>query len=337
MIDKLLVLATVVLPALGMMVPTSVQGDGFALQTVGESETNHIFTVATSPPVPGFRVEIEGVGLATTNAVGVAVFELDVSTAEIRERIRALDNEIMMDDDSRYRFNTFQRFRRTGVTATFNVDYPVEFSFADRNGEKVAPERVDSLVIRSSVGQVMEVPPDEPIWLHGTRVLSNNIPKVIYWTVQSVVLDGASVVNRSAYRITPAEERLLPISLLIYDLDLNVRSWLFRRPIAGEVVLTHPDGETTHHSLENGTLHLTGLPRGEYSTNVNGGGLGVAGPVVLSRNQSVDLVFYTWFELVLVATAAILFLVLPVVIGLRARRRSADQSPRTKLRASRSP
>ena len=336
MIDKLLAIATFVLPTLGIMIPTPVHGDGLALQADSEAVTNHVFTVATSPPVPGFRVEIEGVGVATTNAIGTAVFELDMSTAEIRERIRALDSEIMMDDESRYRFNTFQRFRRTGVTATFNVDYPVEFSFTDRNRNEIPPERIESLVVKSSIGQVMEVPPGEAIWLHGTRVLSNNIPKVIYWTVQSVMLDGASVVNRSAYRITPALERLLPVRLLIYDLDLNVRSWLFRHPITGEVVLTHPGGETTHHSLENGTLHLTGLPRGEYSVNVNGGGLGVAGPIVLSRNQSVDLVFYTWTELVVVATAAILFLILPVVIGLRVRRRPTDQLPGTKLGASRS-
>ena len=336
MIDKLLTVALVALPALGVMTAAPDYGAGFALQTTTQNEANRVFTVATSPPIPGFRVEIEGVGVATTNANGSAVFEIDMPVDEVRRRIRALDGEIMTADGSRFRFNTFQRFRRTGVTATFNVDYLVEFSFTDRNDDRISPERVESLVVRSSIGEVLEMSAGEKVWLHGTRVLSNNIPREIYWTVQSVLLDGASVVNRSEHRITPAEERILPISLLIFDLDLSVRSWLFRRPITGDVVLTHPDGEETRHSLEDGTLHLPNLPRGNYSTNVDGGGFGISGPIVLSRNQSVELIFYTWAELIVVAAAALLFLTVPLVVGIRDRRGSADRPEMDRFEESRS-
>lgn len=300
----------------------------------GNGPESRTFLVRTSPSVPGFEVAIEGVGTAVTDETGTASFELD-TLDDIRTRISAVTSEIMVDESTRFRFNAFQRFNGEGVTAAFNVDYLSEFAFTDRDGNAVDTDRIQEMALRSSIGEVLSVTGPRALWLHGTRVLSNNVPRAIYWTVQSVTIDGTSVVNRSEYRITPSEQSHLDIELLMFDLQVVVQSRLLGSNAGNEIVLEHPDGATSRHDLEAGRATIRSLPRGEYSITTSGFGIGISRPVALSRDQEVRLHFFPWLEVAAAAAVIMALLILPVRLG--ARRRASRSEPTTEAAATQSP
>lgn len=281
------------------------------------------FVIRTSPPVVGFALGIDDQVVAT-DANGEATFML-ATRENIRERVKAVDSELLIDAGTRFRFNKFQRFTQGSATATFNVDYLVDFTFRDLAGNSVEPGDIDALVIKASTGQVNEYPAGEPIWLQGMRVLANNVPREIYWTVQDVVMDGASVVNRAQQRLTPAAERSLDVELLIYDLAVRVRSRLLGADQRGSVVLTYPNGAETRHDLRDGEVVIAGVPRGEYEIVAEGNGLSVTRPVLVSRNQPVELWILTWLELLVAAALVVAFFAVPVWLGRRRRRGHGHQ------------
>lgn len=277
------------------------------------------FVVRTSPTLPGFRIAIDG-EVVTTDANGDAHF-MHATRENIRERVEAVDTEMVVDTGVRYRFSKVQRFVGGQATAAFNVDYLVDLDYRDLEGNRVTPTAVENLTIKASTGQVEEFDGDQPMWLQGIRVLANNEPREIYWTVQDVTIDGASVVNRAQQRVVPAVEPRLDIELLIYDLEIAVRSRVFGQAQGGAVILTHPDDHQTSHALVDGTVTVEGLPRGEYRVLVDGSGLAVGQPVVVSRDQSVAMSIWTWQDLALIAAGLLAFLAVPIWIGRRARNR----------------
>jgi hypothetical protein len=89
--------------------------------------------------------------------------------------------------------------------------------------------------------------------------------------------------------------------LLFYRTEVIVKDAFFGFPIGDAVLVTSPDGRVDRFPLaENGTVNLPSLPRGDYSIVVEGPGPGMARPVAISRNQVLDLKFYSWLDIGLV-------------------------------------
>ncbi len=198
------------------------------------------------------------------------------------------------------------------VDAGFDVSYLVSATLIDRDSEPIDWGRASSMTVLSSVG-LRQTMGSAPVWLHGVRVVRGTEgleEKHVRYAVESVVLDGANIVNRGQQRFFPSENQAWDVQLSLYTAHFKVRDALFGFPLGSAVELRYPDGHTERHKLgANGELTLTSLPRGEYQVKVDGPGMSFTRPVALSRDQDVKLEMISYLDLSL---AALLFVVLVV-------------------------
>jgi hypothetical protein len=93
------------------------------------------------------------------------------------------------------------------------------------------------------------------------------------------------------------------------------------------VDVVYPDGDSRRFSLDDkGRLTLPTLPRGNYTVTAVGPGPVMTRPLALSRDQEVDLTFYSWLDI-----GAVVAVLLVAVLGfplLGRRRRRAGRAAR---------
>ena len=279
--------------------------------------------VETIPPIPGVRVELDGI-VATTDDDGRIVFP-DAETKQAGRRVQVLDTELLSDDgQTRYRFlRTYGR--SSPIRLAWNTDQKVSFEFETVNGVSIGPDELTSLHLKSSVGAILDdVPMNEPVWLHGSRVVTRRTgpeESAILWSVDRVMVGDSNVVNRSQTRFEPLVTPHVQVPVLFFDAHFTTRDAFFGFPAGTALLLTHPDGRETRHPFVDGELTLTALPRGEYVTVVEGPGLHLERPVALTRNQDVELKLFSWLDVGLVGLVLVTFLTVPLLIGTRRRRR----------------
>ena len=298
----------------------------------------HRLVVQTIPPIEGIPVKLEGTkvktgrrGRAIVNHAGSGPLEkrLTVKRARPTPRVRTRFARWYGDPD---------RHNVKHLTAALDVDYNVGFTFVDRQGNAVDPADITSMVLRSSVGNIIELDHEaltKRHWLHGTRVVSRRegpFAKEILYSVERVVVDGSSVVNRAQQRFTPQDTRNFEISLLYFTATFRATDALFGHATGTGIRLERPDGVVEEYSFDaNGELVLAGLARGDYVVQVVGPGPAFERPVTLTRDQEVSLDVLSWLDL----SAAALVLGLAVsgllVIGrphlVRRRSRSRSAAP----------
>ena len=93
------------------------------------------------------------------------------------------------------------------------------------------------------------------------------------------------------------------------------------------LLMKFPAGDVARIHL-NDIAELEQLARGKYITSIERPGFRLDQPVSITRNQDVVLKLYTWVDLSVVIVAGVLFLVIPFVIGVKARRRSVSSRGR---------
>lgn len=283
----------------------------------------HAITIGTVPPVAGFPVILEGV-TSITDAAGKAHF---TTTEEgLSEHISL--NEATLTVDGRQVKVAASRvyYGANGDAARLALDlsYQVKFDFSSMNGEAVDDSVIDSVTVKSVTGAVEKLPAHQVNWLQGSRVvpLSGGLEvKKLDWTVQNVEYSGSNVVNASQQKFLPADSQDVVVKLLFYRVSLNVRDAFFGFSAGRAVDVVYPDGRAQRFRLDDGgVLTLPALPRGNYTVTAVGPGPAMTRPLALSRDQDVDLKFYSWLDIGALAVIVVLLAAGLPLLGWRRRR-----------------
>jgi hypothetical protein len=300
--------------------------------------------VVTVPPVAGFPVVLDGV-TSVTDAAGRAHFR--ASEEGLTDRI-ALTEAIVPIDGKQVKVTASRAFYGVdGDAARLALDlaYQVGFSFVSMKGDPVDGSVIDTVTVKSVTGAVETVPAHQVTWLQGSRVvpLHGGLEvKELGWTVQRVEYSGSNVVNVSQQRFLPAEKQDVVVKLLFYRVSVSVHDAIFGFAQTGHMDVVYPDGNSRRFSLDDhGRLTLPTLPRGNYTVTTVGPGPVMTRPLALSRDQDVDLTFYSWLDIgSFGAVILVLALGFPIV-GRRRRRagraaRQASRAPSDPVPAPRS-
>jgi hypothetical protein len=259
-------------------------------------------TIGTVPVVTGFPVTLDGVTRLTD---GNGQVEFDAP-----DREQALDDRITLTDatlpigDQQVRVRA-DRLVRVGddLRLALDLSYLVRFRFAGSDGSPVDSSSIATITVKSSTGEVVELPADQGSWLQGSRVTrigSDLQVKELGWSVQRVEYTGSNVVNASQQRFLPAHLQDVAVQLLSFGARLNVHDALFGFSYGSAVELVYPDGKSRRLPLDAGQLSLPALPRGDYTITVLGGGPRMSRPLTVSRDQDLELAFYSWLDVVAV-------------------------------------
>ncbi len=240
-----------------------------------------------------------------TGADGVAQVQVDQLTLDMRSRIKLLDSDL--DPKTSVKFDRWYGvFPGTKVAATLKVNNLVNFSFVDLDGKAIDPKRISSVKFKSSHGVIHSLQTEDlssPQWFQSSRVVPSQeglLNKELYYTLDSVIIDGANVVNRSQQRFMPSETTAWNIQLLFYPANVRAHDALFGFPIGSAVRLEFPDGEIRRLPLDANAQATTLLPRGVYRVSVEGAGISPTSPLAMTRSQEVTLQVVSYLDLVVI-------------------------------------
>jgi hypothetical protein len=294
-------------------------------------------TVQTVPAMAGIRFSWDGTTL-TTDAAGRAAVTAEHNFAGHTLTVvdRAVDKP-----GRRYLFTRWagqrdpeQGFRTTvtglpqrtnyTVTAGFAVLYPVAATFVDQDARPVDPARISSASLRDDTGGTVQLPSRGTIWLNGIVPVYGadtlHARRATY-SVQSVTVSGANIVDMGRQRYVPSSGRSLVISTKFFDLTVRAHDLLRHASTGRGAVVTFPDGSTRQVPFgADGSGTLRGIPRGVYLVAVPGSGSSLTSRVMLSRDVDVDVPVATRWNILLLAGAALALAGGLVLFGGRQRR-----------------
>jgi hypothetical protein len=296
-------------------------------------------TIQTVPAVAGFPVILDGVA-AVTDGSGAAHFA--APPGGLGERV-TLNEEVVPINGREVRAKAAKLYHESdnGTVAELALDllYRVHFEFSDMAGAPVDASVIDTITVKSVIGEVVDLPAHEDNWLQGSRVvpLQGSLQvKQVYWTVQRVEYSGSNVVNASQQRFQPDQQEAVTIKLLFYRVDVALEDAVFGFAQTGQIDLVYPDGRSRRFSLDDdGRLTLPALPRGDYTITTIGSGPDMSRPLALSRDQVVELNFYSWLDIGLVAAFMLVLAVGLPYLGWRRRRRHGAHEAPTQRRLAR--
>ena len=283
--------------------------------------------IGTEPAVAGFPITLDGQTVATDES-GVARFKT-TNIYTIASRVKLHDRRMKYrGSEAKIVASRLCCIRAGKPRVLLDIYWPVRFSYLDVNGAPVDVNRIHALHLKSSTGELRRIPANKKTWLHGMRVVplaGGMETKKIYWTVQSVEYAGTNVVNSSQQRFQPADIQSVQLKLLFYRTSVKVRDAFFGFGVGRSVLLTYPDQDTVSYPLsERNEVELPSLPRGNYALSVTGPGPKMTRPVAVSRDQTLDLKFYSWLDVGVALAFIGLFGFGTLWVGWR-RRRAARQ------------
>jgi nucleoid-associated protein YgaU len=261
--------------------------------------------VQAVPSLEGLHFQMGGVEY-TTNGEGMV--HIPVSRDELGERPTPVESELAPGVSAR--FSRWFGSEQAGWKAAFDIFYEVGFSFVNLDGEPVDSEAVSEITVESSIGLRQTLVPTEPVWVQGSRVADiggDLVSKDLYYTIESVIVSGADVVNRAQQQFIPSQTQEWIIRLLFYPADVTVRDAIFRLPTGSSVELEYPNGERHEFQLDSaGRVRIPSLPRGDYQVWVHGAGISLARPLALSRPQEVSLELISYLDIGFVALCGVI-------------------------------
>jgi hypothetical protein len=198
------------------------------------------------------------------------------------------------------------------LQAAFQSITKLRYDFVDQARNPVAPSRITSLTLRSDSGQTHTLRGPTEVALTAQRPVQHGgtvVSKEVTYYLQSIVIDGANVVNAGEQRIVPNHTPTATFVVLLRSVRFQVRDMLFGRAMPAGVVLTFPDGRTENLDAgADGDLAVENLARGNYRVAVSAAGYSAPQELALSRGQYVDIRVLSYVDmLVLVAVAALAF------------------------------
>jgi hypothetical protein len=290
-----------------------------AVPAAAVAQSAPTLAIQTSPVVPGATFTLGGQS-ARTGPDGRARMA-PASWVELRAKMKVTPPPGQARLRARFaRWYGLPEFSHTPrrdyvVTAAFDIDYRVSLSFVDLEDDSVDHGKVSSVEMKDATGVIHRFTGEQlkrPVWLWGTRVVSlqsGPFAKTIYYTVQSVTVGGANVVNQAQQRYEPVKDAALQVRLLFYSATFVGRDAVFGFPVGSAVRLRYPDGQRGRYPFDARHEAVVGsLPRGEYDATIEGPGLPVSAPVSITRPQRLTLKIVTWLDLAVVMAAAGAFL-----------------------------
>ena len=278
------------------------------------SQTTEPVTIATVPAVEAFPVTVDGV-TALTDAAGKAHFRAAPVGKALSDHLELTETTLLIA--GRQVKVSADRLYPSAVEPRLALDlaYLVGFRFSARGDSQGEEPQVETIAVKSATGMVAELPAREGGWLQGSRVVATRegpLVQKIAWRVQRVEIAGSNVVNTSQQRFLPALQQTVDVHLLFFALNLQVHDAMFGFPHRGAVELVYPDGQSRSVALPaDGKLVLPDLPRGDYTLTIMGAGPKMPRPVAVSRDQDVELSFYSWLDV-----ATVLGVLLALAVGL---------------------
>ncbi len=273
--------------------------------------------IQTVPPVEGLNMTLDGCE-TQTDVDGIGRLTVDYLREDYREHLTF--NFDPGDKNIRYETGKLYWRRSDFARMAVETDYRINWQFVDPEGIPIQLSEIDSMTIKSSIGAINEFNQDSfasDIWLKGRRVVPGQgelLEKEVYYTVQSVVIDGQNVVNRSQQKFLPSEQQSWEIELLFFPATFQVRDALFGFRQGSAIVLEYPDGSRQRHELDQGETSLL-LPRGDYDISVEGWGLNLSRPLAMTRSQEVNLQLLSYLDLLVIASIAALIVIVPILAG----------------------
>jgi hypothetical protein len=259
---------------------------------VVEPATLHLRTL---PPIPGVLFEFRGHRF-TTGVDGSAIVQLETpaSPEEVPTFVSAPSATGIRIEFGKWWGNA------PDLTAGFDLFYLVSLQFANRLGTAVDPATIDAVTLRSSIGEIINLPRIEPIWVHGMRVVSlagGLEAKDILYGVDDVEIKGANVVNRAQQRFAPRESRAWNVELLFYQTSIELRDLIFGFPISATIRLEYPNGEVLRVQTDSsGVVELPALPRGTYHVTPERVGVTVTQALAMSRDADAHLTVISYLD-----------------------------------------
>lgn len=283
--------------------------------------------ITTAPRIAGLRFSLGGRifvtderGTIAIPADAVAAGPSETQAQSMLRRLRLLRTP--REGGVEYRISRYTAFSsgrgRLIVRATMDTFVPVRFGFTDRSGRPIDPGRLDSMTIKRSDGAVVSLGRKQlsgPVTVQASRVVrlgGRFHSKDLAFRIQSVLIGGNNVVNEAQQAFTPLRTRDVGVELLFYSLRVSARDRIFGYGIGSGIELQYPDGRVERHGFADGhEVLLPSLPRGQYQLGVDASGLSSSQPVVITRDQVVEIKVVSYVDI-----AFLLGLVVTLAVGL---------------------
>jgi hypothetical protein len=320
---------------LGVLVALLLMLFGIAHPTpAAAAEPTGVLEIDTVPMVPGARFVVDG---QTHRADSQGMVRIKVSRLD-RHTVSLIDQKISgrtrhlefvrwyvgnHEQDYQDQLNGLRVRRHLRIKVAYRATYRLQYSFVDKARNPVDRERVARVEFRGDHGQTVSGDGSGVLRVVGIRPMISGgtlLAKEIGYSVQRVDVDGSNVVQVNSQWFVPSQETAVVIPLQLHTVHFRTRDLLFGDPVGATVSLKYPDGRQVKVPLANGEATVEGLARGSYTVRVDAPGLSFERPLVLSRNQYVELQHVSRLDLWVVAgsVAALMFSLYLV----RIRRRS---------------
>ncbi len=312
-----------------------------AEQSPGRCEPNHSrkLTLVTVPSVAGFTFTV-GSRRYTTDAQGQAVLR-GVTCRGYEKALGAVTDQVDQGNGTTAIFDSWfaeselgRSFGNAKIYARFRQTSQVRFSLYDLQGNPVPRSSVGDITLKGSTGAMVDVKPgQDTIVLDSSRVVrfaAGLVSKDITWSLQSVEMDGNSVVDRGGVRFSPRSTPNVRISLQLYPMTIQVHDAILGLGVGRDVLLTAPNGTTRTIALDgSGYADVGLLGRGSYTLQAQGGSIAMAfvQPVAMSRPQDAELTVVSDIDLLIFGAVIFLSTVGLLVLGYRIRRREPAAPP----------
>lgn len=272
--------------------------------------------IATTPALTGVRFTFDGTPMSTgadgtartTVAAGatrhtVSLLDLQVTNGEEQARFVRWWGQPRHRGDYHSTFTNLIVRRNTKLQAAFRVSRLVRYDFVDQGNEPVPSPRIATAVLRSDTGQ--------RISLHGGRVRllsarpsqgqGSLLVRESLYSLESVVIDGANVVNVNEQRFRPAQKTQVRFVVQLRTIRIQAHDALLGAAYGRAVSLVYPDGRRQRITMgATRTVSMSNLARGNYQVAVEGPGFTFVRAVSLSRSQNIDLPVVTYWDTVIV-------------------------------------
>lgn len=272
------------------------------------------FTIETVPPLPGIEFNFDDRSYISgeDGSVRIELDELGTYPLEVRapEGDYAPGTQLEFE---RWRRAYFEPDREaiingdTKLQIGFGLYHPISFTFSDLLGRPVDESRITSITLKSSTGELHILESSGPHWLQANRIarrITGLEVTPIQYGVESVIIDGASVVNQYQQRFFVEPNDVWPVELLLYSARFQSADALFGFSVGDGVALRFPDGRVESLKFgDDNVIFIDSLARGDYTVQVTGvGGMAPETPVALSKDQDVTLKVLTNLDMGLAVT-----------------------------------
>lgn len=320
------VVRTAVVLAFAML---AVLGTGLLVAPAASAATPRTVQVVVVPQYPGVHFTLEGMAEQTdaTGSAVVPVPNLNAAAASLQLPEQELSPTLRVEEYKVASDPNHGSFSRK-LVVELEADRAVSFNLVGPNRKTVPIQQVQSITLNSSLGNQVHLTAAQlrtPHWLPASvpAAVSAGIEnRVVAYSVKSVMIHGANVVNTGQIRATAYRSTTWDLPVILRSLTVVGNNLLTGAGAGKSVQLTYPDGYQRTIPLGPGhRVTIVDLPRGTYGVKLVGGGFPIASSVRLSRNQLDDEVLVTYGNVLEVLAIVAVIVAAVAAAGVIGRRR----------------